>query len=78
MVEEDLIAALDSGRLKAAAVDVIQGELDPDKESSLLIRYAREHDNLLITPHIAGLTYDSERKAAEFALAAVRDHLEIL
>tara|TARA_Y100000294_G_C8435024_1_gene288394 strand:+ start:135 stop:254 length:120 start_codon:yes stop_codon:yes gene_type:complete len=29
-------------------------------------------DNLLITPHIAGLTYDSERKAQTAAYNAIK------
>ena len=69
--EKALLAHLRSGRLKAAGLDVISGELTGSKDAHPLIRYCRSHDNLLITPHIAGLTYDSESKAQSAAYEAV-------
>ncbi|MBF0162930.1 MAG: cytidylyltransferase [Magnetococcales bacterium] len=73
--ESALLASLESGHLAAAGLDVISDEFLSDKRRHPLIRYAATHDHLLITPHIAGLTRDSELKAARFALAAVREHL---
>jgi phosphoglycerate dehydrogenase-like enzyme len=72
VVEEDLVRALSSGRLAAAAVDVIRGEQDSDISKNALVRYARSHPNLIVTPHIAGLTVDSQRKAARFAADEIR------
>ncbi len=64
-----LLEALRSGRISAAGLDVVedeelilQGGLHP------LIQYAREHDNLLVTPHIGGATYESVEKTDEFIL----------
>lgn len=62
--EDDMIDALESGKVKAAGLDVIANEVDKHKIDRRIIKYAQAHDNLIITPHIAGLTYDSERKAA--------------
>ncbi len=58
-----LVRALESGRLAGAALDVLSGEFDPGFQSQArehtLIRYAVEHSNLLITPHIGGSTQDA-------------------
>lgn len=59
--EDDLIKALESGKVKAAAVDVVCDETN--FWDNKLIQYSRNHDNLIVTPHIAGLTIESQRKA---------------
>ena len=50
LIEEDLIAALDSGHLSGAVLDVFQTE--PLPESSPIWR----HPKITATPHIAGIT----------------------
>ncbi len=57
--ESILIAALESGVLRGAAVDVVCGEVDGSVQNSPLLAYARTHDNLIITPHIGGATNES-------------------
>jgi D-3-phosphoglycerate dehydrogenase len=60
LVDEDaLVAALRSGRLAGAAVDVVCGSYGPDPAGSPLRQYAVDHSNLLITPHIGGYTFES-------------------
>ena len=58
-----LLEALEHGPLAGAALDVIPEEFDHDFTGDVgdhpLVQYARMHDNLLITPHIAGSTLDS-------------------
>ena len=48
------------GRIGGAALDVLEDEYDKDYSRSVadhpLVEYARNHDNLLLTPHIAGST----------------------
>ncbi|BCB97439.1 hypothetical protein JZK55_23610 [Dissulfurispira thermophila] len=60
---EALIDALEKGIIKGAALDVLDGEFEPDFServlSHSLVRYAQTHDNLIITPHIAGSTEDA-------------------
>ena len=63
---EALIAALESGRLAGAAVDVLAGEGQGRALASPLVAYAATHDNLLITPHIGGATRDSMEKTEIF------------
>ena len=76
VVEEDLINALESRKIKSAGLDVIRNEISSELKSSKVINYAKDNDNLIITPHIAGLTVDSERKAAEFSLDILRKSLK--
>lgn len=58
-----LLAALGSGQLAGAATDVLDGEFVPGFAARVhehpLVRYARTHANLLITPHIGGSTKDA-------------------
>lgn len=66
IVDEDaFVDALESKRLAGAGVDVIDGEWGTDFSSHPLIRYAQSHDNLIISPHIGGATYESQRMAYE-------------
>lgn len=74
-----LLDGLESGRLGGAALDVFEDEFRPDFVETLshhpLWRYAREHDNLLVTPHIGGSTLDAwretERRTIDRVLAAL-------
>lgn len=60
--ESALVKALESGHLAGAAVDVLQGEHGENKswmaENPLAV-YARQHDNVVVTPHIGGATLES-------------------
>ena len=59
---------LEKGKIKGAAIDVMEDEHSIGKTSHLLIDYANNHDNLLITPHIGGATYESVEKTDLFIL----------
>ncbi len=66
---EALLIALQSGRLSAAALDVIENEENINKISQHpRVDYAREHSNLIITPHIGGATLESVEKTDLFVL----------
>jgi len=56
-----LINALETGHLRAAAVDVILNEPEPGGScaSSRLVQFASTRRNLIITPHIGGSTLDA-------------------
>jgi len=65
--EETVTDLLNSGHLAGVATDVIDHEQNPElREKSDLIKYAKAHQNLLITPHIAGATYESMEMTEEF------------
>jgi D-3-phosphoglycerate dehydrogenase len=68
--EAALLDALNSGHLSGAGLDVLQGE--PDIDDHPLVRYAREHSNLVITPHIGGFSPDALRVVVDFSCERIR------
>jgi phosphoglycerate dehydrogenase-like enzyme/CMP-N-acetylneuraminic acid synthetase len=73
--ENALLDNLKSGKIKAAGLDVLTNESLIGKDKNKLIEYAKENNNLIITSHIAGLTYESEVKAAEIILEELKKNL---
>jgi phosphoglycerate dehydrogenase-like enzyme len=71
--EAALLDALNSGRLAAAGLDVLEGE--PEIADHPLRRYAQTHDNLLITPHCGGFSPDAVRVVCRRAAEKIRDRL---
>ena len=61
--EKSLIKFLKNKKIKYAILDVIKGEQQLRKKNNILIEYSKNNKNLIITPHMAGLTYESEEKA---------------
>ena len=67
--EDDLVRALDAGKLGGAVLDVFETEpLPPDSP-------LRRHSRVILTPHLAGVTQDSERA---LGLASVDTILALL
>jgi D-3-phosphoglycerate dehydrogenase len=64
--ERALHDALQSGRVAAAALDVLSNEHPSGMQNHPLVGYARQHDNLIITPHIGGCTSESMEKTECF------------
>ena len=65
--ESALIKALTDEHLAGAARDVVAQERNNEnRQKSPLLEYASKHDNLLITPHIGGATYESMAKTEVF------------
>lgn len=73
--EAALLQALDSCHLTGAGLDVIDGEWLTDLAAHPLIRYANSHDNLLISPHIGGVTWESQAMTLEFMVDKLKRHL---
>ena len=71
--EAAMIAALESGRLGGAGVDVIDGEWSTDLVNHPVIRYARTHDNLVISPHVGGVTFESQEMAFAHSIRKLRE-----
>lgn len=73
IVDEDaVVAALRSGHLSGAALDVFENEpLSADAAA----RFSGVA-NLVLTPHIAGITRQSNRRVSEITVAGVRAVLE--
>ncbi|WP_031427739.1 NAD(P)-dependent oxidoreductase [Flavimarina sp. Hel_I_48] len=67
--ENALVNSLLEGKVAGLATDVLAGELYPEKRrNSPLLSYARQHNAVIITPHIAGATLDSMQITEEFVV----------
>ena len=66
--EADLLAALESGRVAGAGLDVF--EVEPPKDSKLV-----SHPNVIATPHIAGSTEEAQEIVGIRIAEQVRDYL---
>ncbi len=65
--ESELIHAMEGGIISAAALDVIQAEVNREKVIiSPLVDYAKIHPNLILTPHIGGATVESMHATEHF------------
>lgn len=65
--EEAVVKLLVSGQLSGVATDVLENELDPIKrQNNPLIKYSLNNENIIITPHLAGATYESMKMTEEF------------
>jgi D-3-phosphoglycerate dehydrogenase / 2-oxoglutarate reductase len=71
--ESALLDALKSGHLAGAGLDVLTGERTADFPSHPLIQYARDHDHLILTPHVGGCTLEAQDKAFVHTAYKIRD-----
>src|SRR5690606_22119777 len=64
---EDVVAALEDGRIGGACLDVLENEKPATFSEAERQLYARLHtlENVVLTPHIAGWTHESKRMMAE-------------
>lgn len=71
VVTDDLVAALQLGKILGAGLDVLEYEklsfenLFIDTEKPKALEYLLEAENVLLTPHIAGWTFESHQKLAQ-------------
>ncbi len=59
--DRSLLQALESKSIAGAALDVVEN-------LSVYEKYTIKHDNLIITPHVAGSTSESQKKACDSVL----------
>lgn len=76
--EAALLDALERGRLGGAGLDVIHGEWDSNLAAHPLIRYANTHENLVVSPHTGGVTYEAQAMTLEFTARKLLDCLRSL
>ncbi len=74
--EEAFLENLESGKVAAAGLDVIDGEWMENVGRHPLVQYAQKHDNLLITSHIGGATYESIVDARVFLAKRLAEYIE--
>lgn len=70
---EDVVAALEDGRIGGACLDVFENEKTATFSEAERQLYARLHtlENVVLTPHIAGWTHESKRMMAELLLEKI-------
>ncbi len=75
-----LLECLKSGQLAGAALDVFDGEYGVNCQEvwqkNPLLKYARSHKNLLITPHIGGSTHDAWELTERRTIGQIVDYLK--
>jgi D-3-phosphoglycerate dehydrogenase len=65
--EDDIVSALDENLILGYATDVIENEFD-NILNSPIIRAMNDGKNILITPHVGGMTWEGQKKAYEWAI----------
>lgn len=80
--EAALLKSLEEGRLAGASLDVLANEeqfLDVPElaKNHPLITYARDNNNLLLTPHLGGWTTEGTYKARGVLLGVIQEYLGI-
>lgn len=75
--EFDLVEFLENKTLKGVALDVLQNENNSlSLFVSPIINYAKSNNNIIITPHTAGATFQSMRMTEEFVVDKLIDRLK--
>jgi D-3-phosphoglycerate dehydrogenase len=73
--EGAVLENLQRGRLGGYAADVVSNELTwKDLRDHPLVRYAADHQNVIVTPHIGGATVDSLVRAEAFVVGKLLRH----
>jgi D-3-phosphoglycerate dehydrogenase / 2-oxoglutarate reductase len=77
--EQALIYALENNLVKSAGLDVLATETSSDVDwlsNSIVWQYAQKHDNLLLSPHIGGVTFESVDKTNSFIIEKLAKYLQ--
>jgi phosphoglycerate dehydrogenase-like enzyme len=69
--ENALVNALESGSIQSVGLDVLSNE--PNIIDNPLWRYAKNHDNVHITPHIGGFCPDAVKTVVSFSCDRVKE-----
>lgn len=77
VLQADLIEALDSGKIRGAALDVLENEKFETLTSAQKLNFENlvERENVLFTPHVAGWTYESLVKINEVLVEKLRESI---
>ena len=74
--EDDLLIFMKKRKDVLVNLDVIQNEQVKVKKNKILNYFKQKGTNLMITPHVAGLTYESQSKAGLFAINCIINYFE--
>ena len=65
--ETDIVNALETGVISGYGTDVIENEFD-DIKDSIIINSMNKGENIIITPHVGGMTIEGQTKAYTWAI----------
>ena len=65
--ENDIVEGLESGIITGYGTDVIENEFD-DLTKSPIIKAMNFGENIIITPHVGGMTIEGQTKAYTWAI----------
>ena len=69
--EHDIVEALRSGKLKGYATDVIEDEYG-DRYKSPILNGVKKGLNIIVTPHVGGMTWEGQQKAYKWAIGKLK------
>ncbi|SHG63508.1 D-3-phosphoglycerate dehydrogenase [Flavobacterium micromati] len=78
IVTADLVAAMQSGKILGAGLDVLEYEklsfetLFNDKNTPEAFQYLMQSQNVILTPHIAGWTFESHERLAQVIVDKIK------
>ena len=70
--EQDIIESLKSGKLKGYATDVIEDEYG-NRYKSPILNGVKKGLNILVTPHIGGMTWEGQQKAYMWSISKLKE-----
>lgn len=75
--EKDLLNAILCKKIAGYGADVLADELGFNKKfkNHALIEYARKNENIIITPHIGGVTFESREATDIFIAEKIKKHI---
>jgi D-3-phosphoglycerate dehydrogenase / 2-oxoglutarate reductase len=75
---EDLVKAMETGKVKAAALDVFENEKTGTYIEGERAMYQQlfAFENVIVTPHVAGWTHESKERLARVLLKRIEAVLE--
>lgn len=83
VVTKDLVSALKNKKILGAGLDVLEYEklsfenLFDDESKNPDFEYLRQADNVLLTPHIGGWTFESHEKLAQTIVDKIKKYYKI-
>lgn len=76
--EKDLLEALELNKIAGYATDVLENELNFNEkfENNPLVEYSKKKNNLIIVPHIGGMTHESREATDIFISKKIKKYLK--
>ena len=65
--EVDIVDSLKIGLISGYGTDVVENEFD-DLTKSPIIKAMNEGENIIVTPHVGGMTYEGQTKAYKWSI----------